>query len=283
MATQRYISTSFWDDEWVQTLDPSEKLLFLYYMTNPLTNIAGVYKITLKRISFDTGFTSDTIGHIMQKFIASKKVFRHGEYIVLPSWPRHQKIDESPKIRAGVSSILNDLHKDTIQFLITHGYAFDLSDIATKFSIPYQYPSNYSDLDPDLDLDSDTTYAAPSEPPKPKTPKVPEKTDPIYTRIWETFIGVTERFSDYAKEGKLCKGLCAKIRNLDPDNPEVAAKAILEAYHKLTKSSDTFWSSQPFTPSGLSPLLQRVWANIGKAQGSFDTSWVERSRKERGA
>lgn len=26
-SKQRYISTSFWDDPWVQTLDPSEKFL----------------------------------------------------------------------------------------------------------------------------------------------------------------------------------------------------------------------------------------------------------------
>ena len=67
MSTQRYISTSFWDDEWIQTLDPSEKLLYLYFMTNPLTNIAGVYKVTERRVSFDTGFNISTIQHIMSK------------------------------------------------------------------------------------------------------------------------------------------------------------------------------------------------------------------------
>ena len=42
---KRYISTTFWDDEWVQSLDFTEKGLYLYLLTNSLTNIAGVYKL----------------------------------------------------------------------------------------------------------------------------------------------------------------------------------------------------------------------------------------------
>jgi hypothetical protein len=41
-------------------------------MTSPLTNIAGVYKLSVRRICFDTGFNSDTIGHIMAKFEKAK-------------------------------------------------------------------------------------------------------------------------------------------------------------------------------------------------------------------
>ena len=40
---QRYINTKFWDDNYVIQLDPSEKLMFIYFITNPLTNICGIY------------------------------------------------------------------------------------------------------------------------------------------------------------------------------------------------------------------------------------------------
>ena len=89
MSTQRYISTGFWDDEWVQTLDPSEKFLYIYLLTNPLTNVAGVYKITRRRICFDTGFDSDTVGHIMAKFVEAKKIAVCDEYIIHKSWPTY--------------------------------------------------------------------------------------------------------------------------------------------------------------------------------------------------
>ena len=65
---KRYISTSFWDDEWVQSLSFEEKGLFLYLLTNPLTNIAGVYKIQVRRIVFDTGLAEADVGLILGKF-----------------------------------------------------------------------------------------------------------------------------------------------------------------------------------------------------------------------
>jgi len=127
MATQRYISTSFWDDEWIQELDPSEKLLYLYLMTNPLTNIAGVYKITDRRISFDTGFNIDTIRHIFVKFENAGKAYRKDEYIIIPSWPKHQKWEKVQKIRDGIISELQNLPEAVIEFLDTVEYQFDLS------------------------------------------------------------------------------------------------------------------------------------------------------------
>ncbi len=156
MATQRYVSTSFWDDQWVQALDPSEKLLYLYLMTNPLTNIAGVYKITVRRMCFDTGFNESTINHVLEKFKKSGKAYLIEEYIILPSWPRHQKWEKSQKIKDGIISILNGLDKEIIEKLVFLKYDFDLTIVSDTLSIPYVYPSNYSDLDLDRDRDIDT-------------------------------------------------------------------------------------------------------------------------------
>ena len=155
MATQRYISTSFWDDNWIQTLDPSEKLLYLYLMTNPLTNIAGVYKITVRRMCFDTGFNDSTINHILEKFKNAKKAYLISEYIVLPSWPRHQNWEKSEKIKEGIISILKGLDKEMIENLIILRYDFDLKVISDTLSIPYIYPSSYLDLDLDLHSNKD--------------------------------------------------------------------------------------------------------------------------------
>lgn len=153
MSTQRYISTSFWDDEWIQSLDPSEKLLYLYYMTNTLTNIAGVYKITERRVSFDTGFNISTIQHIMQKFDKSGKVFRHGEWVVLPTWAKHQKVSERDNNRKGIDAILKSLPDDVFSFIVEKGYKYIyLNEIGR----PLQGASktlNYSDIELESNLD----------------------------------------------------------------------------------------------------------------------------------
>lgn len=157
----RYISVSFWDDEWIQTLDPSEKFLYLYYMTNPLTNIAGIYKITPRRVAFDTGFTVDTINHIMDKFQTVKKAFRFGEWIILTKWTKHQKVHESDNNRKGIDKILNSLPDDVFYFALQNGYIYQyINELGRPLQAPStplqgaSIPLNYSNMNSNLNLNS---------------------------------------------------------------------------------------------------------------------------------
>ena len=57
----RSVNTKFWDDPFIEDLPPTEKLLFLYLLTNPLANLLGIYEITVKRISYDTGLSREAV------------------------------------------------------------------------------------------------------------------------------------------------------------------------------------------------------------------------------
>jgi len=174
MGTHRYIATSFWDDEWVQTLDPSEKLLYLYLMTNPLTNIAGVYKITVRRMSFDTGFSADTLKGVFAKFETAGKAYRMGEYVVLPSWPKHQNWESKENIKAGIEKILDSLSGEELAFVSKIGYKFPLVDMLARRGVkPIPTPvdttstphePNYSILSNSILSDSKNSCGS-SEPP----------------------------------------------------------------------------------------------------------------------
>lgn len=141
MSTQRYIDTSFWDDTWIQELDPSEKLLYIYLLTNPLTNIAGIMELTIKRICFDTGFNSDTVGHILKKFEDAKKVYQYKSYIIIKNFPKHQHL-ENNKILHGVVSILSKLPVDVIDFLEEIDYQLDIKKTFESRNIPYPASEN---------------------------------------------------------------------------------------------------------------------------------------------
>ncbi|MBQ3800689.1 MAG: hypothetical protein II837_10370 [Treponema sp.] len=130
---KRYISTSFWDDEWVQTLTFTEKGLYLYLLTNPLTNIAGVYKLADRRIVFDTGLEEKEVRMIMDKFEAAGKAYRYGEFVVLPSWPHHQKC-QNANIQKGISRILKTLDSEVIAFLRKVGYRYPLTEFTDTAS-----------------------------------------------------------------------------------------------------------------------------------------------------
>jgi hypothetical protein len=151
MATNRYISTGFWDDEWVQTLNPDEKLMYLYLLTNTLTNIAGVYKITIRRIVFDVGLDEARVSEILEKFQKDKKAYYYNGYIILPAWPQHQKADTRSKIKDGIDAILKELPKNIISYMVSIGYRYHIDG--------YAYESNYSDSDSDSDSDLNNSGA----------------------------------------------------------------------------------------------------------------------------
>lgn len=120
MAKERYIDTKFWDDPYITELKPEEKFLFIYFITNPLTNICGIYEISIKRMAFDTGIKEEIILKILEKFEKDKKIKHENGYIAIKSFIKHQK--ENPKIRAGISYELKTKPESLIDFVETLDY-----------------------------------------------------------------------------------------------------------------------------------------------------------------
>jgi hypothetical protein len=105
MAKQRYVNTRFWDDGDIRNLDPKGKLLFLYLLTNPLTNIAGIYEITIERMHFDTALTKEMIVELLERFEKEKKMYYRDGWIAIANFIKHQN-QQSPKIQAGIEKEL---------------------------------------------------------------------------------------------------------------------------------------------------------------------------------
>ena len=116
MAVQRYISSSFWSDDWIDSLTVKEKLIYLYLLTNDSTSISGVYKLTVKRIKDDTGIAREEITDILQKFAADKKAYYVDEYIILPNWLKHQHLNNE-SVKLGTIRALKALPRHIIAFL----------------------------------------------------------------------------------------------------------------------------------------------------------------------
>lgn len=100
MAKQRYINTRFWDDGYIVTLDPIEKLLFIYFLTNPLTEMSGAYEIPLRRVAFDTGIDADMVLKIIRRFADEDKIIYRDGWILVCNFIKHQAIN--PKIQTGI-------------------------------------------------------------------------------------------------------------------------------------------------------------------------------------
>lgn len=74
MAKFRKVQTSFWDDEFVENLSPEDRYFYLFLLTNPMTTECGIYQITIKKMSFYTGYNYEAINNILKRLIASGKI-----------------------------------------------------------------------------------------------------------------------------------------------------------------------------------------------------------------
>lgn len=110
MAKQRFIYDSFWTDSYIETLNPQEKLLFIYLLTNPLCNIAGMYEITNKRISYETGLDLKDIEKIKSKFQKDDKLLIFKEWVVIINFIKNQSLNEN--VKEGMRRIIKSLPED---------------------------------------------------------------------------------------------------------------------------------------------------------------------------
>jgi len=95
----RQIHTHIWKDEWFLDLEPAEKLLFVYLFSNDNTTLAGIYKISLKVIAFETGLELPFIKKTLEKFNkAGKAVYQDG-IIWVVNLMRYNASSNSPKVQ----------------------------------------------------------------------------------------------------------------------------------------------------------------------------------------
>jgi hypothetical protein len=116
LARQRYLNTSFWSDNYIsEELEPIEKLIYIYLLTNERTNISGIYEISHKRISFDTGVDLDTTKKIVKKFEDKGKIKFFNGLIAIKNFIKHQSLN--PKICKGIANELEKAPQELIDFI----------------------------------------------------------------------------------------------------------------------------------------------------------------------
>jgi len=103
---QRYINTRFWNDSYVSELDPIEKLLFVYFLTNEHTNISGIYELPLKIMAVETGIDESMFKKIIPR-IKDKVRYING-YVIIKNFVKYQKTESELTLK-GIDNCLKDL------------------------------------------------------------------------------------------------------------------------------------------------------------------------------
>ncbi len=142
MAKQRIINTRFWIDDYISNLDPIEKLMFLYFLTNPATDISGVYELPIKNIALDTGIEKEMVLKIMGRFKRDKKIFYEDGWVAIKNFAKHQNLKNS-KILTGIKEGLSRAPKSIQDKLyMTHD---DSSHLNSNLNLNSNLKSEVSD------------------------------------------------------------------------------------------------------------------------------------------
>lgn len=149
MAKQRYINTKFWSDNFISELNPLDRYLFLYFLTNEHTNIAGVYELPLKTIAFETGIEIDMLKKMIKR-LTGKVEYIDG-WVCIKNFQKHQSA-ESKTVQRGIEIEMAKIPLD-IKKKIEYGYPIDTS----RGDIIYSNLNSNSNINSNVDINSETS------------------------------------------------------------------------------------------------------------------------------
>lgn len=112
----RPFDTEFWEDEYILQLDINAKLLFLYFLTNSKTNFAGIYKIALQKVAFETKIELEEVENILAKFQDDNKIIYKDGFLWIKNYIKYQSL--TPNIVKNIKKMLNQLPRNILKEFI---------------------------------------------------------------------------------------------------------------------------------------------------------------------
>lgn len=161
MSKKRYFDTKFWSDSYVTKLDPTEKLLFIYLMTNERTNVAGVYELPIKLMSVESGIEISMLENILLRFVRDNKIVLFDGWVRVINSLKHQNLDNRNIVK-GVENVYCSIpHNVKLGLELPQNVSEFIQNKGLGMSLEESYmshirPSNNLDLDLDLDLNLNT-------------------------------------------------------------------------------------------------------------------------------
>ncbi len=118
----RYILTEIWDESWFGELSPLAKLVYLYLITNPSTNLAGVYQKREKAIAFECSLENASAP--LKELGDSGEVICENDYVIILRHPEFQKWETNDSIAKGIVSDLNSVPPEIVEILRNSNYRY---------------------------------------------------------------------------------------------------------------------------------------------------------------
>lgn len=130
--TMRSVQDRFWSDGWVRKLNPLDRYLFLYLITNEHTNWCGLYELEIGMMAFESGLDERELQRSMLPRLSPKVIYIDG-WVFVPNWSKHHMSESgtlSPQQKEGMRKALEKV-PEQIRAKMKE---------AERNGIPYVYP-----------------------------------------------------------------------------------------------------------------------------------------------
>ncbi len=130
MATYRQVHIKYWQDPFVEELEPLQRYFYLYLMTNSKTTQCGCYEISYKLIKYETGLNQNQVDNFIDLLEKNNKIKFNKETneFLLINWLKHNSF-ASPKVKACINkelkNIKNQVFIDFINSIVNENISID--------------------------------------------------------------------------------------------------------------------------------------------------------------
>lgn len=140
MAIYRSVQMNFWTDTKIaDNFTTDEKLLYLYLLTNPHTNLCGCYEISINQMSAEIGFKKETIKRMLERLQNEHQSVIYSEEtkeVLLLNWHKYNWTS-SEKFKKPLMKEISMIKEKSFRT-----YLEKISEGEDTVSIPYPYGSD---------------------------------------------------------------------------------------------------------------------------------------------
>lgn len=211
MAIYRNIQMSFWTDSKIaEEFSTDEKLLYLYLLTNPHTNLCGCYELGIRQMAFETGFQTAQAKKLLVQ-LEEKKVISYSEEtkeVLLINWSKYNwtKSEKFQKpLIAEIKRVKHKPYRDVLERVVygidtvsdEGGYPIDTTVLFCSDT------DTVTDTVTDSDLETKKSKEKPSKEGKKKADPIKDSdmSEPMKDKVREWMKYKAERGETYKPTG----------------------------------------------------------------------------------
>ncbi len=163
----RYIrvATKFWQDEKVKALSDDSKLLYLYVLTSPHSNMAGYYVLPKPYVAYDLNWLPERLDKAFDKLLHHGliKYCKQSDVVLIPNFLRYNPMQNKNQA-IGAARRVSELPSNTL--------TKDFLTVLKRFAEPFleHFAEWFANTDTESDTDTDTESGAEAQAPTEKEP-----------------------------------------------------------------------------------------------------------------